>query len=294
MRSRVIADIKDAAFMDSSLTYNGANTTAITMKLTGGTTWGSSEFVTLTASAAYFTAADVGNGVRIDGDLSSTEVIITAYTSPTVVTVQIFTPVPVELQAPTLGTVNWTKLVDELVNLWHLEGQPVSVFADGYVKASPFNPDYDIIVVKDGKISLDHPFGKIHVGIPYFSRITTLDLDFPGVEPIFDKLTQMARVALLVEKTRGLFTGVADGPAPGDPTDDIVGGGDGKPQAKGVQPKLRRSEGYESPVSMVTGPIDVMIPAGFTKTARVIVQQSDPLPATILAVCPSGTLATRR
>ena len=40
--------------MDSGLTYNGANTTAVTMTISGGSTWNKGEVLTLTASSAQF------------------------------------------------------------------------------------------------------------------------------------------------------------------------------------------------------------------------------------------------
>lgn len=56
----------------------------------------------------------------------------------------------------------------EISGLTWLEGQSVSIYADGYVVQNQ--------IVKDGKITLNRSASKVHVGLPYNSDIQTLPL----------------------------------------------------------------------------------------------------------------------
>jgi len=61
LNNRVITDLAiDAIFLDSYFTYDGRNTTATTMTISGGPSWAALENLTLTASTGYFVAGDVG------------------------------------------------------------------------------------------------------------------------------------------------------------------------------------------------------------------------------------------
>jgi hypothetical protein len=63
MASRTFAAQEDAFFVDCGLSYDGWNTGATTMTLSGGSTWTYDETLILTASASSFTAGDVGNAI---------------------------------------------------------------------------------------------------------------------------------------------------------------------------------------------------------------------------------------
>jgi hypothetical protein len=110
MHSRTIDDVIDSVFMDSSLSYDGRNTnTSHTMTLSGGTTWAYSETITLTSSASFFTAADVGNEIQItgaDGEFIRFE--IRGYTSGLVVTGVPHRTVPTSLRSPTTRAGAWS------------------------------------------------------------------------------------------------------------------------------------------------------------------------------------------
>jgi hypothetical protein len=273
--SRKIYDLIDMALMDSSLSYDGRNTTAITMTLSGGTTWVYTESLTLTSSAAFFTAGDVGNAIHLtgsDGTLIKAKII--AFTSTTIVTVKPQKTVPVSMR--TVAITTWGKAVDELSGLGHLEGKDVSVFADKFVVASPNNPSMDVITVSGGSITLDKPYVVIHVGLPITADIETLDIDSASGESVVDKKKLISKVALIVEKTRGLWAG-----------------GDTQDMDDLTEYKLREEEGYEDPVELKTGTIDVNIQPQWNSNGRVLIRQVDPVPATILAIVPIGLVPFR-
>jgi len=275
---RRVDDIVDSIFMDSALSYDGRNTGSTTMTLTGSG-WAYTDTLTLTASASTFVSTDVGNIIEISnaaGDSVRLEIV--AYTSATVVSVKPNKTVPVALRSTALTS--WTRAVDVLGGLWHLEGKMVSVLADGVVVANPNNTSYVEITVTDGEITLDRPYGVIHVGLPYTSDIETLDVDTDSSETLADKKKIVSKVSIFVEESRGIWAG---GTAPEDDSLDGL-----------TELKIRELEGYDSPVDLATGVVDINIRPEWNSNGRVFIRQTDPLPLSVLAVAPAGLYPFRK
>ena len=271
MHTRQITDIKDAVFMDCSLTYDGRNTTTShTMRLTGGSTWAYDEDLTLESSTAYFAASDVGNEIIMKDEDEGVVLrcTITAYTSTTDVTVRANKTVPLVLQ--NVSTYSWEKAVDEVSGLEHLEGRAVSILVDGFVSANPHNPEYGVRVVTNGAITLSDPHAVIHVGLPYISEIETLNIDSPQTI-LTDKKKHISGLTLHVEATRGIWAG---------PDEDNL-----------TELKTRDDEGYDDPIDLKTGPVEMNITAGWSESGSVLIRQTDPLPVSILAIVPNGFIA---
>lgn len=246
----------DATFLDSFLTYNGNNTGSTTMTLTGGTTWDYDETLTLTATFNTFSAGDVGNAVVLRSGTDEVICTITAYTSPLIVSVQPNIVVPASLQG--VATTDWCLAVDQVTGLTHLEGKTVGIFADGNV--------YDQVTVSGGVASL--PTGKtgciIHVGLPYTSTLETLDLELPAQQSLSDKRKRINRVITQVYQTRGIYGGVDVG---------------NLEEFKGRQ----WSDNYNA-IAPRDGKYEASCSTLWDDTGRVIIEQRDPLPATILSV----------
>lgn len=281
MYSRRISNIKDFVFMDSALSYDGRNTNlSHTMELTGSG-WTSDDTLNLESSVAFFVSGDVGNVIFMyDTDGSLIRCTITAFIDTENVEVTPNRDVPIGLQATPVT--DWTKAVDSLTGLDHLEGKDVAVFADGFVVASPNNESYEIMTVTGGALTLDQPYGVIHVGLPYFSDLETLDIDTVNNETMVDKRRLIGKVVLQVNETRGLFIGQ------NAPSDDTV-----DPIENLYEAKIRELEGYDEPVDLLTGVLDVLIGANWTGNGRVFVRQVDPIPASILSITPVGMLPIR-
>lgn len=277
--TRVIYDdaVEDATFMDSYLTYDGRHTGSTTMTLSGGTNWDEDESLTLTASASTFSSSYVGNEIHLQLGDETIRFEITGYTSGTVITGKPNRTVPVSMRSVALSV--WSYAVDEVTGLWHLEGKPVSIFADSYVVGSPNNPSYDTYTVSNGAVTLPRHYSVIHVGLAYISDLETLNIDSAQGETIADKKPIVQTVNVFVEKTRGLWAGVEE------PTEDMnkVGVGSGLREFK-----VRSSEGYEDPVALKTGIMDVPVQGNYNTNGRVFIRQVDPLPATVLAIVPAG------
>ncbi len=360
MRSLFWTDIAtDAAFVDSMLSYDGRNTSADTMTLTGGisltltggTTWLPGEVLTLTATAAFFASTDAGTNLEVSNAAGESYVLhistyvgttsvtgtpievvpvsmrgvavpqwrydqlltltcsgnefnvadignqyflydatgavvrfqIAAYTSPTVVTGYPQRTVIATLAG--VATAVWSRAVDELTGLSHLEGQEVSVFADGFVVSSPNNPSMATITVGGGAITLDKPYSVIFVGLPYTADLETLDIDTPDGASLKSGKMLINSVTLLVDHSRGMWIGAGD-PAPAV---NLVGRGSGLREAK-----IRDAEDYDAPVDLLTGDLKVNFDASWNKTGRIFIRQVDPVPMTILAAVPSGIIPAAR
>lgn len=322
MASRFIEAIVDAVFIDCSLEYDGRNTTSTTMTLsqitigggagpaieeTGrsvfsgvtehgrivingltesgrvvfGTAGSSTTELHLTSTAALFAAGDLGNAVFLyesTGDVL--RLTITAFLSSMEVVVVANRTVPASLL--TTPQLVWSKAVDAVAGLSHLEGKAVSIFADGFVVANPNNPAYQQRTVTAGAVTLDQPYAVIRVGLPITADLETLDIDTPQGETLSDKKQNISRVSMFVESSRGLWAGSTV------PISNIVGPGSGLTEIK-----VRDAEGYDDPVRLATEVLDVNIESQWSTGGRVFIRQSDPLPATILSIVPAGLVPFR-
>jgi Ubiquitin-activating enzyme E1 FCCH domain len=282
MASRFITidTIKDFKGMDSFSSYDGRHTGSTTMTLSGSG-WTYEDTLTLTASASYFASSDVGNSIHLTGsDDTLIRCTITAYTSATVVSVTPHKTVPVAMRA--VAITEWAKGVSQVTGLWHLEGMDVSVFGDGFVLANPNNDAYEIATITNGVLTLDDSYTVIHVGIPITADFETLNIDTPQGETIADKHQIVNGVSLFVEKTRGLWVGSQP------PTDEATDFLDGLTEIK-----IRNEETYDEPVTLTTGTVDVNIESTWNSNGRIFVRQTDPVPATILAIAPAGLFPFR-
>jgi hypothetical protein len=176
----------------------------------------------------------------------------------------------------------WAMAVDTVSNLWHLEGQTVSVFADGFVVASPNNAAYDTVTVSNGTITLDRQYSVIHVGLPITSDFETLDIETTNGETLTDKNKLVTAVTLFVESSRGIWVGGKP------PSDDSV-----NPLEGLTEMKLRDDEGIDDPVDLETGAIDLNIRSEWNSNGRIFVRQVDPVPLSILAAAPAGIFPMR-
>jgi len=255
LSSRVFTTVEDSFFVDSGLTYDGTHTGSITMTLSGGTNWISGESLILTASASAFVSGDVGNAIVLTVGTETLRCNITAYTSGAVVTVNSARDVPTAFRSTALGT--WSKAVDSLSGLGHLEGKTVAILADGNVEAPQ--------VVTSGVVTITQASSKIHVGLPIQSDFETLDIE-NSKGTIQGKRKTLSAVTFRVENTRGGKVG---------PSFDRL-----------TEFKQRAYEAYGEPTSLKTGDIQVTIPSQWSTDGSLAYRQDDPLPVTILATIP--------
>lgn len=268
MESRLIIDLaEDAFFVDSGLSYNGWNDGATTMTVTGGVTWSHEEDLTLIASAPQFVAGDPGNAYVLRNDAGDEIILnVITFTDTTHVTVRAAKTVPVALR--NIVTDEWSRAVDMFAGLDHLEGEAVSVLADGNVVADGINEP--LFIVMGGQIMLDRPYSIVHIGLPITAEIETLDIDRPEGSTFLNKINIIKDVDLLVESSRGILAG---------PDEDHL-----------EEFKQRDEEDYGQPTNLVTGMVRVPCDATYGLGGRVLIRQKDPLPLSILMAVPGGMI----
>lgn len=267
--NREFATIDDAFFVDAGATYDGRNTTSVTMALTGGVLWDSTENLTLTASSsigwATFAPEDVGNEVwlyasAIVDDEEVTQSVrarITARTNAITVTVNAVSNVPTSLQGVAVTAWTFAKVV--MSGLTHLAGEAVVILADG----KDVDPQ---TVASDGTVTLSHPGGVVHAGLAYECDAETLDFNVPGAPTVRAKTKTIPSVNVLLYQTRGLLVGPDE-----NHLDEVA---------------QRLDEAYQDPNEPTTDITITPIPTGINVSGRVFIRQSRPLPTTILAILP--------
>lgn len=288
MHEREVEDIVDSVLMDCSLTFDGRNhDTTLKMTLSGGSTWGYTETLTLTASAAFFAAEMVGNEIQLTGaDGKLIRFSIAAFTSPTIVTGKPHKTVPASLQ--TVATASWARAVKKVSGAWHIEGKAVSVFGDGFVVASPNNAAYVGRSVVNGEVTLDKAYAVIHVGLPVTADLEIPKLESAQGETLVDKRKKIGRATLELEKSLGLWAG-AQAPESSSKYDAAHP----DPLLGLFEVKARNSEGYEEPIDLATKSVSVRIQRGWNLHGRVFLRQVDPVPATILSIASAGSIPYR-
>lgn len=267
MQSRLYDVMDDAFFVDCGLTYDGRNREASkTMTLTGGAgDWPYDEEMTLTvAGASYFTAGDVGSEIHmpyIEDDVSKVlKLLIRAVASGNQATVTSNRDVPPQFRGVPVS--DWGMARSTFVGLDHLDGQTVSILSDANVEPQK--------VVNASSITLEKAGAVVHAGLPIKAVIETLDVNLNGNETLLDKKKLFTAASLLVNESRGVFAGT--------------------PGGEMYEYAQRNDEFYDDPVEPKTGTIELQLDANWSKNGRLIVEQNDPLPMTILAVIPRVTV----
>lgn len=252
------AIISRAHFVDCGLVYNGTNTAATTLTITGGTAWQSPETLTVNASAAIFAAGDVGDMLQyVPTPIADPfRFKILAYVSPTSVQVLPLGVVPDAIRG--VAFTLWAFARDTFTGLSHLEGKVVSVLADGNVAPQQ--------IVSGGAITIPDPSAIVHIGLPYRSTAETLSLNIAGKETLLDKPVQVSSVALLVRDTRGGKVGT-------------------KESALYEMKQRQTSDNYGS-IAAINGLAEVSVSDTWENTGRFLIVQDDPLPMNIIAAIP--------
>jgi hypothetical protein len=254
LSSRLITDVREGRFLDSHLTFDGRNKTATTITATGGT-WTVGQAITLTASAATFAAGDLDDVIVLGYTAgANARLRITTFTSATVVTAQVVTPVPAAYRG--VATTDWGFARDTLSGLAHLDGRTVGVLADGFVQ--------DDKVVTAGAITLDEPGVLVHAGLRYVCDLETLEINIPGGQTTRLQNKLIKRLGIIVQDTRSLLAGA-----------DFNSLEEWEP---------RTAEAMTAPPDVQNGCLQVWITGSWAERGRVCIRQSDPLPMAILGV----------
>lgn len=269
---RYFETVRDAKFQDSALSYDGRNytedslgnkvaKTSTTITISGGTTWDEPETLTLTASASLFVASDVGDQVVFwykDGTVDiRLPLTITAYTSGTQVSAIPKKLVPVSHRST--AKTDWEIARDVFRPLYHLEGKTVSILADGNIVEG--------VTVASGAATIPTPAAVVHIGLGFTSQLETLDMSGPQGQ-LKVKSVNVPRVFLSVQESRAVFVG--------------INGFDNVKEIKQRQPSI----GYDAAIPAETIVFEVQTNSSWSNKGRICVQQTRPLPVSILNITP--------
>jgi hypothetical protein len=257
---REVATEDDYFFVDSGLTYDGRNLTAVTMTLSGGSTWAPNNQVNLNASSAVgwagFQTTDIAlnNAIWLydaSGNRCRAQILNVASTTSAVV--NLLDPAPADLQG--IATVTWTFARTYFTGANNLIGQMVSIFADGGTMPK-------VTVGNNGGITTPYAAGVIHAGLPYTWQIQSLNLNVQGQESIRDRSKTISRISPIVDQSSSFLVG---------------------PNFTNMYPvPIRQYEPWGQPPSLQTGILQIDIPTYQNDNASICFQGSNPVPVTIL------------
>lgn len=247
--------------VDSALTYDGRNTTATTLTLTGGAAPGAE--VVITASSGIFGTSNVGDEIVLDYDGTPCRIRILSRDSSTVVRgIASRALVTADL---TPGTA-WALAVDTLSGAGHLEGVTVQVGGDGM--------DFGTYTVSGGAITLRQPAVIATLGIPFDADFESLDMALVGGESVANRRKIVREVGVLLYSTSTLKVSGS-----GFTTMDEIPARD-VDASMSVPPELR--------TEWVTVPVDSM----WIKNPRIYLRASGPFSARVLAIEPKVEFGT--
>ena len=232
------------------------------------------------ASTLFFTTGMVGQAIMLtspaDGKVYRCKILVR--NSAGSVTCRPDITLPADMQHVSFS--DWSLGTKTVTGLSYLEGEQVSVLADGSVVSSLSNENTSL-TVSGGEIVLPDFYAYVRVGLPYLTDVRTLDFDTPQApETAEDKMQLTNRLALYIQETRGLWAGSLP------PKEDTANPLEGLKEYKS-----RESESMGDTPEAKTGIIIESIEAKFLYGGGVFVRQVDPLPMTILSIVPAGKYA---
>ncbi len=247
MHSRFISAIEDSFFVDSGLSYTGE-----VGQISGAT---QANPVVITVTGHSFSDGDT---VRLSNLGGMTELHGRSFTVANVTanTFELSGEDGTGHSAYTSGGAAY-QTTTTVTGLDHLEGETVSILADGSVIPQQ--------VVSGGSLTLAHGANKVHAGLPYVSEIETLNVESPE-GTVAGKQKKIDKVLLKLLKSRGGWAG--------PDTDNLQ------------ELKPDQITAYGEPTPLITGEREIEMEPHWDSNGRLIVRQADPLPMTITAIVP--------
>lgn len=145
----------------------------------------------------------------------------------------------------------------------HLEGEEVSILADGAV-----HPPQRVI---GGQITLDNAASTLVIGLPIVSEIKTLPFAVEMQGAGQGRPKNVNKVWLRVYRSSGIFAG---------PTADKL-----------TEYKQRTTEPYGTPPSLKTDELELPVAPQWSTNGQLVIRQTDPLPLTLLSMALETVLA---
>lgn len=247
-------DVEDAFFVDSGLSLDDPKTiTAIA----------SSNPLQVTVTGHGWTAAKDGNSFDVSGVGGMTEINkrfqFEYIDANTIQLNDLDTGADVDASAYTTYTEGGEirECVTTITGLHHLEGESISVLANGDVISSK--------TVSNGGFTLTNAASRVHAGLAYTSDLETLDFQFQTQSGTGqDKTRYIKSVVLDLDNSRAMSIG---------PNETRL-----------IELAFRSTEDYGSPIALFTGEREVMLESGTGRDSRLFIRNNNPVPLTILGI----------
>lgn|SRR5512135_76786 len=274
MDNRIWPTVEDAWCLDAALAYPMPEPAATLSPAAA-----SGPAVAFIANPGVFTSTDTGSIIRIGGGKGT----VTSYSSSTSIIVNITQPItetypndPFNTPIPATAG-NWTLTVPTMTvsGLDHLEGMTVAALADGAV-VSP-------LTVVAGTVTLTTAATAITVGLPFTAQLQTLYLEAEGANTLQSKRKNVVRATLRVQNSVPPQIGTNQPDSSVQPNQATI--------AWGASPYASLSQ-ITSTVTTGVQPLysgDFQITNVFDNwgtNGQIAVQQTQPLPLTVLALVP--------
>lgn len=273
-------------FTDASIRFDFRNQNpAVTVRFSGSTSWDNGEYVVIDSNDSIFSAGDVGSFVLMEipavlgpnGGIITpaiqADIEIADYISPAMVLGNPTHLVPTALRDVQLST--WAIARTEISGGWHLEGESVSVYADGGVLANPNDPaEYDPLVFENGRITAPVPVVQGVVGLPVTADVQTL----AASTALIAKGVLYNKLYVSLYRTRGGWFACEE------PTTDLIN----RNIFSEFDSQSPANVGTGDPPDMITEVVQVDLQGAWAKVGRLFIRQSDPLPTSTLSIAPDG------
>lgn len=151
--------------------------------------------------------------------------------------------------------------VSSISGLDHLEGETVSILADGTVHPTR--------TVSSGAVTLNDSYSKVHVGLLYSSKMTTMNLEAGMVSGSTAQgaIKRISNIILRLHRSLGIKAGSSETKY------DLI-------------PFRSSASAMDSSVGLFSGDKEIPFRSGYETEGKVFVMQDQPLPLTILALIP--------
>lgn len=190
---------RQTTYLDSHLVFDGSDASGGTIAITPGAATGTG--ITFTASASLFTSADVGREIqkKYQDRAGGGRAVITDYISATQVECDILIDFDSTSAIP---AGDWYLTTDSVSGLHHLEGETISVVADGAVQ-----PDVE---VSGGTITLEIQAAMIVLGYKYVGLYVSLPIVSADREgPTISNIRSISKMDIIVTNTIGTKYGTS-------------------------------------------------------------------------------------
>jgi len=158
------------------------------------------------------------------------------------------------------GDVEVLIMTDAITGLDHLNGETVWALIDGKVLKD--------IVLTDGTFTPEYPAARIHIGLPFFTRVETLDMDADAVKGQFREKT-IHEISINVQDSRSVFIGVEHADFP----------------MEKITPRDSDTNMHDANAPL-NGTFDLRQHISWKNTTEIIIESNDPLPMNILNIAP--------